>query len=390
MPDICELCRSDALRPVYVPERSTRNIQIYICEACGLVQSLPRADRAPRAAPAVSGGADWGNIRYGKGFRTKIAIDAVARHCDVAAPFSVLDVGSNRGSFAHALLAMAPQAEIVAIEPDERVAASCAGLSRTQLQVSRIEDTPLETARFDVVHSCHTIEHLAHPACALLDHWRTLKDGGLLILDAPNIAIIGSDDIVEEWFIDKHLYHFSRHTLSRMVEASGFSILECPDPADSANLFFVARKHEAAHDFVPDNSHESQDAQDLIARYIAGRSRNLAALILVAAELARMAPRKIAMWGAGRIFDSLVVHGRFDAGALSLLIDSHLKAHIGERHGCALVGPEALATDEPGVIVVMSRGFAGEIEAEARKLAPSAEIIHYADLLSRARTRLAA
>jgi hypothetical protein len=84
------------------------------------------------------------------------------------------------------------------------------------------------------------------------------------------------------------------------------------------------------------------------------------------------------------------VHGRFDASTLSLLIDSHLRAHIEERHGCALVGPEALATNEPGVIVVMSRGFAGEIEAEARKLAPSAEILHYADLLSRARTRLAA
>ncbi len=38
-----------------------------------------------------------------------------------------------------------------------------------------------------------------------------LKHGGLLVLDAPNIALIGGDDILEEWFIDKHLYHFSRN-----------------------------------------------------------------------------------------------------------------------------------------------------------------------------------
>jgi len=34
--------------------------------------------------------------------------------------------------------------------------------------------------------------------------------GGYLVPTRPNIDIIGSDDIVEEWFIDKHVYHFLR------------------------------------------------------------------------------------------------------------------------------------------------------------------------------------
>jgi 2-polyprenyl-3-methyl-5-hydroxy-6-metoxy-1,4-benzoquinol methylase len=390
MPDICELCRSDALEAVYTPERSSRGISVHICAHCGLVQSLPRADRAPRMAPAVSGGADWGNVRYGKGFRTRIALDAVLRHCHPARSFSLLDVGSNRGSFARALLDEAPDATLVAVEPDERVAQSCAGLERSELHLARIEDTALESGRFDIVHSCHTIEHLAHPGRVLADHWRCLKDGGLLVLDAPNIALIGADDIVEEWFIDKHLTHFSERTLSRMVEAAGFSIVESPDPTDRENLFLVAKKSAAANEAVTGDPKEVEEAYALLAAYVAGRARNLAALTAVAAELTALAPRGVAMWGAGRIFDSLVVHGRFDATALKLLIDTHLKAHVGERHGCTLAGPEALAEANPGVIVVMSRGFAGEIAAEARKFAPAAEIILYADLLSRARTRLAA
>ena len=246
MPDICELCYSDALEIVYTPERSLRGIAVHICANCGLVQSLPRADSAPRTAPAVSSGADWGNVRYGKGFRSKIAVDAVLRHRNQADSFSLLDVGSNRGRFARALLDEAPNATIVAVEPDERVAQSCAGLERTELLVSRIEDTALESGRFDIVHSCHTIEHLAHPERVLDDHWRCLKDGGLLVLDAPNIALIGADDIVEEWFIDKHLYHFSERTLTRMVEAAGFSLVERPDPADRENLFLVAKKSTRA------------------------------------------------------------------------------------------------------------------------------------------------
>lgn len=390
MPDNCELCGSQALESVYAPERSERGINIHICANCGLVQSLPRADRAKRRGPAVSGGADWGNVRYGKGFRTRIAVDAVLRHASADNAFTVLDVGSNRGRFAQALLDAAPRAEIVAVEPDERVAQSCAGFDRTELHVARIEDAALETGRFDIVHSCHTIEHLAHPAHVLKDHWRTLKNGGRLVLDAPNIELIGADDIVEEWFIDKHLYHFSGRTLTRMLEASGFLVVERPDAGDLSNLFLVARRTACEDESIGADPQEVEKAYGLISDYIAKRAHNLAALAAVAAELATFASRGLAIWGAGKIFDSLVVHGRFDPTMLRVLIDTHLKAHVAERYGCVLTGPEALAQANPGVVVVMSRSFAGEIEAEARKTLPNAEILHYADLLGRARMRLAA
>jgi len=387
MLDTCELCGRDALESAYAPERSARGIGVHICGHCGLVQSLPRADRAPRSAPAVSGGADWGNVRYGKGFRTRIALDAVLRHAP-AKSFALLDVGSNRASFAKALAAAAPDAAITAVEPDERVAASAAGCA--ELIVARIEEAALESGRFDVVHSCHTIEHLAYPSHALRDHHRTLKENGLLVLDAPNIALIGADDVVEEWFIDKHLYHFSERTLTRMVENAGFHIVERPDPADRENLFLVARKSHFAEVPVAGDPGEVDRAYELISSYAAGRAHNIDALAAVAAELAALAGKGLAIWGAGRIFDSLVVHGRFDPKSIRVLIDKHLRRHVAEMHGCALRGPEALAEAKPGVIVVMSRGFADEIADEARKIAPGADILRFSDLLGRARLRLAA
>src|ERR1700761_8255588 len=178
MTDLCELCHRQALDPIYKPE-SPRGLTVHLCESCGLLQSLPRIDRATRAPAAVSGGADWGNVRYGKGFRTQVAINAVRRHCDLSDSLALLDVGSNRGSFVRAFLDTAPEAHVVAVEPDERVAASCAGLPRVHLVPSRIENVALEAGRFDVVHSCHTIEHLIHPAATLADHHRVLKTGGL-------------------------------------------------------------------------------------------------------------------------------------------------------------------------------------------------------------------
>jgi 2-polyprenyl-3-methyl-5-hydroxy-6-metoxy-1,4-benzoquinol methylase len=390
MTETCDLCRHDSLEAVYTPERSSRGLTVNLCRHCGLLQSLPRIDRVARAAVAVSGGADWGNVRYGKGFRTKAALTALRQYADLSSEFSVLDVGSNRGSFASALLDKAPLASIVAIEPDERVAQSCAGLARTMLILARIEDAALESERFDIVHSCHTIEHLANPARVLADHWRTLKPGGLLILDAPNSAILDADDIVEEWFIDKHLYHFSARTLMRMVTAAGFEIVAAPDPRDRENLLIVARKSTATLRALDADPRELAEATRLIATYQAIRDNNIAALAFAADEIAGMAHRRVAIWGAGRLFDSLVVHGGLDPKILALLVDTHLKMHVAERHGAKLSAPEALADANPAVIVIMSRGFAEEIAAQAAMLAPRAEIIFYNELLSRARLRKAA
>lgn len=390
MLDFCELCGRDGLILAYAPEHSTRGISVHLCPACGLVQSLPRIDRAPRAVAAVSCGADWGNVRYGKGFRTAIALAAVKRYGGLGY-FTLLDVGSNRGRFLAAVKNTFPAATLVAVEPDERVADNSAAVA--ELHTCRTEDITLEAGRFDFVHSCHTVEHLAHPMRVLKDHARVLKDGGLLILDAPNIAIIGTDDIVEEWFIDKHLYHFSARTLTRMVEAAGFEIVEAPDPKDQTNVFIVARKRATApaqaHPLAADPA-EADAARAILHRYRDTRRHNIEALAAVAAELDALAPQGIAMWGAGRIFDSLIVHGHFDPKQLRTLIDTHLKAHVAERHGFPLSGPEALATDKPGVVVVMSRGFADEIVAEAKILAPDADVLVFADLLGRAKQRPAA
>ena len=386
----CELCRRSALERIYTPDGTSRSLTVHICTHCGLVQSFPRADRAARAPAAISSAADWGNVRYGKGFRTEVALAAIDRHLDLSDEIAALDVGSNRGSFAHTFLSAAPYATLTAVEPDERFASSCAGLARTELLNARIEDVALETARYDVVHSCHTLEHLAHPAHILADHWRVMKPDGLLVVDVPNIVLIGSDDIVEEWFIDKHLTHFSARTLARMIEAAGFSIVEGPDASDRENLLIVARKNGRIISFLERDAREVDAARDLMTDYVAARARNLMALTHVAAELTRLAPRRVALWGAGRLFDSLVVHGRFDARMLALLVDKHLKQHVGERHGVKLAAPEALAEAKPGVVVVMSRVFAGEIAQEANRLAPGAEVIFYSDLISRARIQQAA
>lgn len=389
MTDTCDTCHSPALEAVYEPEGGGRGLKVYVCNACGLLQSLPRIDKAPRRAAAVSSGADWGNVRYGKGFRTQVCLDALSKHADLAGAVRVLDVGSNRGSFVRALLAQAPKAQIVAVEPDERVVDSCKGLERVETIHARIENTNLPANSFDIVHSCHTIEHLGNALSVLQDHHRVLKPGGLMVMDAPNVDLIGGADILEEWFIDKHLYHYSPATLAAVIKAARFEIVQAPDPKDRENVLILARKRDSASPAKPDAA-EARHARELVAGYRQSRDLNRKALRDVAAELTKLSSKKVLLWGAGRLFDSLVRDGGFDPKTLAALVDTHLIKHMKERHGVLLQGEEALEKVCPGVIVIMSRAFAGEISAIARPRAPQAEILVYADLLSRARQRLAA
>jgi len=390
MSETCDLCRASQLECVYQPNGSGRGIYVHLCAHCGLLQSFPRIDHAPRRAASVSSAADWGNVRYGKGFRTKQCLSITAAHADFRKDLALLDVGSNRGSFARAFLEAAPGAKITCVEPDERVADSCEGLSRMELVRSRIEETHFPDASFDIVHSCHTLEHLASPAATLADHWRVLKPGGLLVLDVPNVALVGGGDVLEEWFIDKHLYHFSRYTLASMLDMAGFEIIDGPDEHDRENLLVAAVKRSFAAKPVRANPAAVDNAMAVMSSYVATRLRNLSLMRQVAADIEQLAPRGVALWGAGRLFDALVLHGRLNPKKLRLLIDVHLKNHVPERYGVAVSGPEALSAANPDFIVVMSRAFAGEIAALASEAAPNAELLLYSDLLARARVKLAA
>jgi len=97
----------------------------------------------------------------------------------------------------------------------------------------------------------------------------------------------------------------------RMIASTGFEIIAAPDVEDRENLLIVARKAYTAFPAASLDPREVADAERLIATYTASRARNLAALTHVAATINAMAPKRVAMWGAGRLFDTLVVNGRF-------------------------------------------------------------------------------
>ncbi len=386
----CDLCDNTSLEQVYAPQNSPRRLTVWLCSHCGLLQSLPRTDRAERKEATISSGADWGNLRYGKGFRAEANLATLRPFLHKQRPLRVLDIGANRGAFGLELKSAYPKAHIMGIEPDERVVGAWAGKSGFTWLHARLEDTRLEDEGFDVIYSCHTLEHLKSPRQSLLAHRANLAPNGYLMLEVPNTAIIGSNDIVEEFFIDKHLYHFSPRSLAKLLSVCGFRAVAIGDPRDSVNITVVAVKADAVLPTVAADPREVEAAAALISAYHAQRLQNLSALVQVAAMIDAMAPRKVAIWGAGRLLNSLILNGGLRPQALAAVVDKHLIRYANEAHGVRLTAPEDLGNVRPDIVVVMSRSFANEIRIEAQERAPGCEVLAYTDLLARAKTQMAA
>jgi hypothetical protein len=62
--------------------------------------------------------------------------------------------------------------------------------------------------------------------------------------------------------------------------------------------------------------------------------------------------------------------------------DRHLARVELDGTGAPIIPPDALKSLKPGAIIVMSRAFAREIAAEARTIAPTAEILTLETLLA--------
>lgn len=96
----------------------------------------------------------------------------------------------------------------------------------------KIYNMPLEKANFpneyfDIIIMQDTIEHLQHPRQTLLEVNRILKTNGVLYINTPDIESFTSKILHAKWWgINQfHLYYFSKRSLNKILNLSGFVVL---------------------------------------------------------------------------------------------------------------------------------------------------------------------
>lgn len=386
MKEGCNTCLDESLEEVYSAPDTLRELKIFLCKNCGLVQSLPRTDHVLDRTRRVTSGAAWGNVRYGKGFRAKFALEFMQTSVPGFSPSKILDVGANRGVFLKTLAdEFSDIDQLVAVEPDSNVVDSYKDSKNIKFINDRIEKVDFGNMRFDFIHCSHTLEHLADPV-KVLGHLSKLADSSdtLYYFEVPNLELISSADLLEEFFIDKHLYHYDQRSFIDLLRSVGYTIVENGFFSDSENLVAVCKFSSV----VPKERARSPNEIDALLKKISGYAQTLehnrGKLLFSAKKLNRVcAEKNIVFWGAGRIFDSLVTIGGLNPRGLYMLVDKYLSEFPFLVHGIEVEAPEKVKSslNQIDCVIIASRTYLGEIEDELRCLGFDGRIIGYDHLI---------
>ncbi len=373
----CDLCGATP-EPVYRAADTARDADVCVCLSCGLVQTVYGGREEGRHAPSTSSGAGWGNIRHGKGLRLDAVKEILATKLDWSTIHDVLDVGSNRGDFAHWLFEHASTSDLIAIEPDCHIVESYKTDDRIDLRVARFEHVNLPPTSIDLAFCFHTLEHAASALNMLQQIRDALRPDGRLFLEVPNLALIDDPHIAEDFFIDKHSFHFDSASMLDLLAVAGF-VPEWGPLDDDSNITVIARRAEPTT--VALCPERAARHIDLIERYAHHLAENREALVGIAERIGELAARqRTAVWGAGRLFDALIRFGGLDPSAL-LVIDEYLARHLDTIHGVPVQRSDVLRRDPPQVVFVLAKSSAADITQRIRSFGIK-NVVTYQDLLS--------
>src|SRR3990172_2782475 len=369
--DICCLCRSQELTFLYTPLGTKRGISIYLCEKCGLIQSLPRLTKGD-GLPSVSSGPDYGWLRIGKIGRASPNLAFFRSNLPGWRPRRVLDVGASRGAFIKEFRLWLAESTIMAIETDTSIWPDRSSVE--YWKPDRIEDITFFGEAFDLVYMSHTLEHLDTPLATLKKLREALAKNGWLLVEVPNIrGSMGILDIIEELYLDKHVLHFSKNTLCKMLEVAGFKPTYFQ--VDAENITILAKRGPVIP--IPDD-YEAASIRPIVQAYASDLVKNREALkgkVWRLNRVIRNEGRPALISGGGRILSALVEAG-LDVSLFDGVVDPWLP--LDEVFSLPVLnGPKMIGYVKPRTVLVCSRTSAERMEADVKEWEPEAKVIRW-------------
>ena len=147
----------------------------------------------------------------------------------------LLDIGFGCGTFLK--LAKESGFDVYGIEISDYACQYVKDKLGVDIFCGDLKKAHLPEESFDVVTIWHTLEHLLNPSETLEEIHRILKKDGLLIVAVPNLNnfitrilyFLARWKTLKLFSIDAkelHLYHFSSHTLTSILEKTGFQVMK--------------------------------------------------------------------------------------------------------------------------------------------------------------------
>lgn len=362
----CDFCFS-SLEYLYSPVNSKRGAYVYVCPECLLVQTKYSKKFWKKKKPSISCDADWGNIRIGKRNRLFSNLSFIFKHCDLTKIKTLLDVGSNRGDFIKYISKRFPHIKITAIEPDSNLIDY-----ENKFEVIKTKFEKVEfSEKYDFIYCSHTLEHVDSLRVFINKLKEVLKKDSILFIDVPNLIIIEKDrNIVEEFFMDKHTFHFTEEVLEDIFLEMGFKVVV--KEVDWYNIQFllkpIEKKEKILHKYK--KNEKLKEIKFFVQNYEIRLKENRKILEkLVTEKLSEFFKRqRVGFWGATRVFDAFVKYGKLSPKNIFILVDKYMWEVLPEVYRIPVREPEYLKIYTPHVIFVCARSSVKQIEKTAHEM----------------------
>lgn len=221
------------------------------CSNCSFVFTNPRPDaiELPKyyeSTDYLSHSAQNRNIKglIYKIFRTiniKKKYKLIKKYCNGN---SILDIGSGTGEF----LAFFKSKgwKVVGIEPNNTAREVAKNTHNIEIyDNNKLEK--LQKSSFDIITLWHVLEHVPDLNKTINQIKHLLAKNGFIIIAVPNIEAPDFERYQERWAaldVPRHLYHFSKNTLSKLLEKHNFEIIQQrPMPFDAYYVSLLSEKY---------------------------------------------------------------------------------------------------------------------------------------------------
>lgn len=151
----------------------------------------------------------------------------------------VLDVGCGAGKN---LASLQEQGwDVSGVDASPVAVAQAQARFGDRVRLGDVQSAGYPDRSFDVVLFSHVLEHLHGPLPLLKEVWRILDREGRIVILCPNAGSLEARVFGRWWFpweLPRHLFHYEKATLRRVLETAGFRIESISTGLGS--LYFMA------------------------------------------------------------------------------------------------------------------------------------------------------
>lgn len=155
-------------------------------------------------------------------------------------PKRVLEIGCGRAYLLKEIKELG--AEVFALESDNAAEwiLNNKDINIVALSEEHAHSWPFRPSSFQLIIYWHVLEHLSDPIASLKQAASALEKGKVLCVSIPNVSSYQARLHLTTWFhldVPRHLFHFSRKGICRLLEDNGFEICKVESGDKIQNLF---------------------------------------------------------------------------------------------------------------------------------------------------------